>query len=62
MLGRNGFDAELPVQPEAAITTLNAFLGWVPMLVSVAMLVVVCFLNIDKDMKKMEAEKAGGKA
>lgn len=56
-LGASGFNAELPVQPDAAINTLNAFLGWIPMLVSVAMLVVVSFLNIDDDMKKMNKEK-----
>ncbi|MEG1017739.1 MAG: MFS transporter, partial [Oscillospiraceae bacterium] len=59
-LSFNGFDAELEVLPAAAVNTINAFLGWVPMLIAVVMLVIVCYLNIDKDMKKMNDEKKQG--
>jgi Na+/melibiose symporter-like transporter len=58
-LSSQGFDASLPRQPDGAINTINAFLGWVPMLIGVAMLVVVCFLNIDTEMKRMAEEKTG---
>ncbi len=53
------FDAALtPAQmPRAAINTINAMLGWVPTIVAALMLVVVLFLNIDRDTKRMLAEK-----
>jgi len=57
-LSASGFDAKLSVQPEAAINTINAVLGWVPMLVAVVMMVVIWFLNIEDDTKKMLEEKA----
>ena len=42
----------------AAINTVNAALGWVPMLVAVVMLVVVMVnMNIENDTKKMLEEK-----
>ena len=56
-LSAAGFNAELTVQPEAAINTINALLGWVPMLISVAMLVIVYFHPIEKEMAAMHAEK-----
>ena len=58
-LSANGMNAALgTAQPAAAISTLNALLGWVPMLVGVLMMVVVFFMEIEKDMKKMDEEKA----
>ncbi len=57
-LSASGFDANLSVQPDAAINTINAVLGWVPMLVAVVMMVVIWFLNIEDDTKKMLEEKA----
>jgi sugar (glycoside-pentoside-hexuronide) transporter len=57
-LSASGFNANLSMQPSAAINTINAVLGWVPMLVAVVMLVVIWFLNIEDDTKKMLAEKA----
>ena len=57
-LSASGFNASLTVQPTAAINTINAVLGWVPMLVAVVMLVVIWFLNIEDDTKKMLEEKA----
>ena len=56
-LAAAGFDAELSVQPEAAITTINALLGWVPMCIAIVMLVVVFFHPIEKDMATMRAER-----
>ncbi len=57
-LSVNGFDANLSVQPDAAISTINAILGWVPMVVAVLMMIVIFFLNIEKDTQKMLEEKA----
>ena len=56
-LSAAGFNAELSVQPEAAITTINALLGWVPMCIGAVMLVVVFFHPIEKDVATMAAEK-----
>ncbi len=53
-----GFDAELVSQPAQTLSTINALLGWVPMLVAVGMLVVVCFLNVEDDLKRVNDEKA----
>ncbi len=57
-LGAAGFDAQIEVQPAAAITTINAMLGWVPMVAAVLMFVVVMFLDIDKEMAEMRTAKA----
>jgi len=56
-LAAAGFNAELPTQPEAAINTINAMLGWVPMIIAFVMLIVVFFHPIEKDMAAMRAEK-----
>jgi GPH family glycoside/pentoside/hexuronide:cation symporter len=61
-LAATGFDAGLAVQPQSAINTINAALGWVPMLVAVVMMVVIFFLNIEGDTKKMLEEKAAQQA
>ena len=58
VLDANGFQSELTVQPDSAVAAICAMLGWVPALVGVIMLVVVCFLNIEDDTKRMLAEKA----
>ncbi len=57
-LSLNGFDAKLPAQPAGAIAAINAILGWIPMVVAAVMMVVILFLNIDKDTNKMLEEKA----
>lgn len=56
-LGAAGYDGTLTTQPIAAIHTIEAMLGWVPMIVSVLMFIVVLFLNIEKESKQMNAEK-----
>ncbi len=58
VLSAAGFNAELPAQPQAAINTICALLGWVPMLVAGIMLVIVFFHPIEKDMASMRAEQA----
>ncbi len=53
-----GFDAAIGgAQPDSAINMINNMLGIVPFILSVAMLITVYFLNIDKDRKRMRAEK-----
>ena len=47
-IAKAGFDAELAVQPESAINTINALLGWVPMLIAAVMLIIVFFHPIEK--------------
>ena len=54
-----GFDAEMAVQPPAAINTICALLGWVPAVLSIAMLLVVIFHPIEKEVAEMaEAREA----
>ena len=52
---RNGVIA---ITREGAIAAINAILGWIPMVVAAVMMVVIFFLNIDKDTNKMLEEKA----
>ena len=56
-LASTGFDANLKIQPTQAVSAINAMLGWVPMVLAILMFVVVSFLNIEDDMKKMNEEK-----
>ena len=58
VLASAGFNAELSSQPQAAIDTICALLGWVPMLVAVVMLVIVFFHPIEKEMSAMRADQA----
>lgn len=57
-LAAAGFNGELAVQPQSAVNTICAMLGWVPMVVAGAMLVIVFFHPIEKEMAAMAAEKA----
>ena len=52
-----GFDGSLPQQPQSALDTICALLGWVPMVVACIMLVVVYFHPIEKEMAQMKASK-----
>ncbi len=54
-LGAAGFNADLPVQPQSAIDTICALLGWVPFLVSIVMLVIAWLHPIEKEMAEMRA-------
>ncbi len=53
-LSAAGFNADLPSQPQAALDTICALLGWVPMLVAVVMLVIAIFHPIEKEMAQMK--------
>jgi len=59
VLASAGFNAELPAQPQSAINTICALLGWVPMLVAALMLVIVFFHPIEKEMAAMKASREG---
>ena len=56
-LAAAGFNAELPAQPQTAIDTICALLGWVPMLVAAVMFVIVTFHPIEKEMASMNSDK-----
>ena len=52
-LARAGYNAELAVQPDSAVNAINAMLGWVPAIFGLAIIVVVLFLNIDRELDRM---------
>ncbi len=56
-LAAAGFNADLPDQPLSAINTINALLGWVPMLIAAAMLIIAFVHPIEKEMAAMQAEQ-----
>ena len=58
-LAASGFDAALNTQPQAAINTINILLGWAPMILAFLMLIVICFLNVERETKAMLDEKMG---
>ena len=49
-LAAAGFNAELPTQPQSALDTICAMLGWVPMVIAAVMLVIAAFHPIEKEM------------
>lgn len=53
-----GFNEALAVQPDTTVSTINALLGWVPAVVTLAMLAVLFAMDIEKDMDRMNADKA----
>lgn len=55
-LAAAGFNADLPAQPQQALDTICALLGWVPTLVGVIMLITVFFHPIEKEMQQMHSE------
>lgn len=58
MLARAGYNADLAVQPDAAISAINAMLGIVPAVFGGLIIIVVLFLNIDVEMDKMRKSRA----
>ncbi len=61
-LAAAGFDAMLPEQPQAALDTICALLGWVPMIIAIVMLIIVSCHPIQKDMAAMHKEYAEAEA
>ena len=60
-LGAAGFDANLAVQPQEAIDTICALLGWIPMVFAGIMLVIAVFHPIEKEMEEMRnIQKSNG--
>ena len=55
-LAAAGFNAELTVQPQAAIDTICALLGWVPMVIAVVMLLIALAHPIQKEMARIRGE------
>lgn len=53
-----GFSTKTAVQSASAVNAINAMLGWVPALLGVIMFVIILFMDIDKDMEKMNAERS----
>lgn len=56
-LANAGYNADLTVQPAAAIKAINSMLGIVPAFFGAAIIVVVLFLNIDSEMEKMKSSR-----
>ncbi len=56
-LASAGFNADLPTQPQSAINTICALLGWVPTLVALVMLAVAFLHPIEKEMRQMNSGK-----
>ena len=56
-LAAAGYDAELTVQPDSAIRAINAMMGWVPAIFGICIIVTVLFLNIDRELDRMHAER-----
>lgn len=52
-LAAAGFNAELEVQPQAAVHTICALLGWVPALIAAVMLVISWVHPIEKEWAEM---------
>lgn len=55
VLDGSGFDPSLASQPESALNAIKSFVGWVPLLLAVLMLVVTYLIDIDSEMDKMKA-------
>ena len=58
-----GFDQALEMaQPQSALSTICALLGWVPALVAVAMVIVLIFMDVEKETKEAREGLAAGRA
>lgn len=57
LMERGGYNAALAAQPQGALDAITSLLGWIPALVGVVMLIVVCILKVDKDMEEMARDK-----
>ncbi len=61
-LAAAGYDGNLAVQPESAVKTIIAMLGWVPALVSAVMLVTSYFNHIEGETAQMNADRSAQNA
>ena len=53
----SGYSNELAVQPQSAVHALEAFMGVVPLIAAVCMLIVACRARIEDTVRQMEKEK-----
>lgn len=53
----SGWDSTAAVQGAKTINTINAMLGIVPAIIAIFLIITVFFLDIDKQMKKMNDER-----
>jgi GPH family glycoside/pentoside/hexuronide:cation symporter len=61
LLGRAGFNADLPAQPPAAIGVINFTLGWAPAIATLVMLAAAFFLPIEREYSEAKAILEGKK-
>lgn len=59
VLEMGGYSNELAVQPQGAIGAIEAFMGVVPLVAAVLMLVVACSSRIEDSVRTMNHEKGG---
>jgi len=57
-LAAAGFDASLPQQNQATKDTICALLGWVPMIIALAMLAAAFFHPIEKETAEMKRQES----
>ena len=55
LLSAGGYIANAEVQPQSAINMLNFMFLWIPLIVTVIIIVVVCFMDVDKKLDQMAA-------
>jgi Na+/melibiose symporter-like transporter len=60
-LSSAGFDAKLPVQPDAVINVITLMMGWVPVIITVIMGAAAFFLTIEKDHSAAIEKRRGYK-
>ena len=57
LLGENLHKQSMSFWKAAAVDTINALLGWVPMRIAAVMFVIVFFHPIEKEMAAMRVDK-----
>lgn len=57
VLELTGYSSELTVQPDAAVKAIEAYMGIVPLIMAVIMLVIACTSVVEKSVAEMNASK-----
>lgn len=52
------YDGMAAVQPDSAIASMVALYSWIPMVLAIITTIVMFFTNVEKDIRKLRAEKA----
>lgn len=55
LLSAGGYIANAEVQPQSAIDMLNFMFLWIPLIVTIIIIAVVCFMDVDKKLDQMAA-------